>query len=420
MSKKTPLFKWHAGHGGNIVSFGDYQMPLWYEAGVKKEHLSAITSAGLFDTSHMAAVIVKGTGSFELLQRCFTRDLNACIGKEKSPIVSGRCVYGAFLNENGGVIDDAIIYQITPDEYIAVVNAGMGNVVAGHLDAHKEDASITITDLTDKLGKIDIQGPMSPKILSKILNNPETVFDNIAYFSFKGHFDSTSLQSQQVKLLDGTPVLLSRSGYTGEIGFEIFVLPESTLKVWEMLMDAGEAFGITPCGLASRDSLRSGAVLPLSHQDIGEWPYLNHPWEFALPQRDQENSFSKNFLGMDALLKIESPVFTLPFVGNDPRKVSTEHAVVMDDKGNKIGTILTCTTDMAIGKHNGRIYSIASPDKPEGFTPRGLSCGFLKTTIALNSGQSVVLKEGKRTIPVTIVSDIRPDRTARKKLNDFI
>ena len=106
---------------------------------------------------------------------------------------------------------------------------------------------MTITDLTDNLGKIDIQGPAAIKTMAKILKNPDAVFDKLPYFSFKGHFDPASPLAAQVQLLDGTPVLLSRSGYTGEVGFELFVERAHTVKVWEAIMAAGEAFGVTPC-----------------------------------------------------------------------------------------------------------------------------------------------------------------------------
>lgn len=123
--KITPLHVWHAAHGANMADFGGYEMPLWYST-AKKEHLAVLTSADIFDTSHMAVVMVAGPGAYDLLQLCFTNDLAACIGKSKKPLSSGRCVYGAYLNEKGEVIDDTIIYQLEENSYMAVVNAGMG------------------------------------------------------------------------------------------------------------------------------------------------------------------------------------------------------------------------------------------------------------------------------------------------------
>ena len=109
--KQTPLFDWHKAHGANIVEFGDYMMPVWY-ASARNEHLAVVSQAGLFDTSHMATIRVFGKDAFEVLQWCFTRDLNACSGKDAAPLTDGKCVYGLFLDEHGYAIDDSIVYKI--------------------------------------------------------------------------------------------------------------------------------------------------------------------------------------------------------------------------------------------------------------------------------------------------------------------
>ena len=419
-TKKTALHAWHVTNGANMADFGGYEMPLWYST-ARKEHLSVLTNAGIFDTSHMALVLVKGPDAYELLQLCFTNNLDACIGKSKKPISPGRCVYGAYLNEKGEVIDDTIIYKLEEDNYMAVVNAGMGGGIAEHFSANKGDRNVEITDLTARVGKIDVQGPMAAKILGKALADPGAVFEKMPYFSFKGHFDGASPLADAVRLTDGTPVLLSRTGYTGEFGFEIFVEAKHTVKLWEKISDIGKDFGLIPCGLAARDSLRGGAVLPLSHQDIGHWPFMHHPWPFALPFNDDQTGFTKRFIGDRTLLDIEVPVYTYAFAGNDLRKVSVEEpADVLDAEGNKIGLVLTCVTDMGIGRHEDRIYSISSPDKPEGFKPKGLCCGFIKVKSKLARGEIVEIKDKRRKLKVTLVEDIRPDRTARRPMGKMI
>lgn len=416
--KKTPLFDWHTQNGANMVEFGDYVMPVWY-ASAKDEHMAVVTHAGLFDTSHMAAVRVLGPGAFDLIQWCFTRNLDSCVGKENAPIAPGKCVYGAFLNERGHAIDDSIVYKIKDEEYLVVVNAGMGGVVAAHLEANTKGRRVECINLTDKLGKIDIQGPLAIKTMQKVLMSPEAVFDKLTYFSAKGHFDPSSAFAGDVRFLDGTPLLLSRSGYTGEVGFELFVEREHTVKAWEILVEAGREFGVIACGLAARDSLRTGAVLPLSHQDIGPWIYAHHPWPFALPF-NQAGEFTKQFLGSDALERATEVPYTLTFVGNDLRKIDAHEAAVFQLNGGEIGTVLTCVTDMAIGRHGGRIYSVATPDKPEDLKIKGLSCGFIKVTSNLPPGTVVELKDRKRAIQVVIETDVRPDRTARKALKNFL
>ncbi|MFO7688747.1 MAG: aminomethyl transferase family protein [Desulfobacterales bacterium] len=419
-SKTTPLYSWHVAKGATMSAFGGYLMPLWY-ASAKEEHLAVLTAAGLFDTSHMAVLSVDGTGALDLLQETFTQNLSACVGAAKSALSVGRCVYGAFLNEAGEVIDDSIIYQTGNGTYMAVVNAGMGAAIARQLSAYKRGRAVTITDRTDRLGKIDLQGPLAAKILTNSLADPTDVLERMPYFSFKGHFDPAAATPSWVLLKNGMPILLSRTGYTGEFGFEIFIDPQHLPGLWEMLLEAGAPFGLTVCGLAARDSLRAGAVLPLSHQDIGPWKFINHPWLFALPFNADRSGFTKAFVGSQALLSAEGSEFTYAFVGQDLRKVSPADApIVTDARNREIGKVLTCATDMAIGRFGGRIYSIASPDKPDGFVPKGLSCGFIKVNIELSVGDTVQLKDKRRTLTVTIVNDVRPHRTARKPLREML
>ena len=418
--KRTELNGWHRDQGANMANFGGYDMPLWYSS-VKNEHLAVLNGAGVFDTSHMAAVTVAGSGAADLLQHCFTNDLDACMGPSKKPLSPGRCVYGAFLDENGQTIDDAIVFYVAADSYMVVINAGMGKAVADHLRHNLGGRNASITDLSDRLGKMDIQGPAAAKILGGVLADPQTVFTGMPYFSFKGHFDPASPLADAVRLDDGTPILLSRTGYTGEFGFEIFLAPNRIQALWERLLEAGRSYDIKPCGLAARDSLRAGAVLPLSHQDIGPWPFIHNPWPFALPYNADQTGFTKEFIGGRALLETAYQKYTLPFAGYDLRKVSTHDPAEVSDADDKpIGTVLTCATDMAIGRHENRIYSIGSPDKPENFQPRGLCCGFVNTSGRLVPGQTIFLKDKRRKIKVEIVDDIRPNRTARLALSKFL
>ena len=396
-------------------------MPLWY-ASMKNEHLAVLTHAGLFDSGHMALVAVKGRQALDLLQFCFTADLDGCIGPAKKPLSAGRCVYGAFLDPKGCVLDDAIVYHLAGDDYLVVVNAAMGPVIANHLSSQAGDRQVSIHDLTDGVAKIDIQGSAAVSIMSLVLKHPEAVFSQMPYFAFKGHFDSHGPGADDVVMHNGAHVLISRTGYTGEVGFEIFCRPQDARSVWDTLLQAGSAKGLQPCGLAARDSLRAGAVLPLSHQDIGPWPFVKHPWTFALPYKADGKTFTKSFLGAGALQEM-MPVaeHTHAFAGYNPRKVSVvEQTVVMDTDNNVIGHVLTCVTDMGIDRREGRIFSVASPDKPEEMKFRGLCCGFLKVKGPLSLGQQVQLKNSRRTITVEIVNNIRPHRTARIPLTQFL
>jgi len=411
--KTTSLHQWHKDAGANMADFGGFDMPLWYETGVKNEHLAVLKSAGIFDTSHMACINVSGKDSFALLNYCFTRDIIS--------LGTGRCVYGAFLDEQGHCIDDAIVYKFGDSRFMICVNAGMGGVVAEHLESKKDKMDVLLEDLSGKVAKMDIQGKNAARILSKLIKNPEIVFNKMPYFSFKGHFKNQVADPDQVTLLDGTPILLSRSGYTGEFGFEIFLDLSAIETLWKDILLAGDEYGIAACGLGARDSLRAGACLPLSHQDIGHWKFTNHPWDFALPYTGDKKTFTKDFFGAKGLAPAGDDKFVYPFVGDTLRKVNPGEATqVLDQTHENIGRVLTCATDMGISWLENKIISINTPDLPCDLKIKGISCGFVMVSKPLEPGVKLSLKEGKRSIEVTIVTDIRPDRTARMKLDNFI
>jgi len=415
--KTTALHQWHRDAGANMAEFGGFDMPLWYETGVKNEHLAVLTSAGIFDTSHMACIMISGKDAFDLLNFCFTRDLGT--------LNIGRCVYGAFLDERGFCMDDAIVYKFDETRFMVCVNAGMGAVVSSHINAQKNKKDVLIEDLSGKVAKMDIQGKNAARILSKLIKNPESVFNKMPYFSFKGHFldEKPDGRSNEVPgkvfLLDGTPILLSRSGYTGEFGFEIFIDPAAIETLWKETLSVGAPFGIMACGLGARDSLRAGACLPLSHQDIGPWKFFNHPWTFALPFSSDQTTFTKDFFGAKALTET-CDTYVFPFVGETLRKVNAQDATVFAENQKNIGRVLTCATDMGIDWLDDKIVSINTPGLPQDKKIKGISCGFVMVSTPLEPGTKLTLKEGKRSIPVTIVTDIRPDRTARMKLDNFI
>ncbi|MFH1984570.1 MAG: aminomethyltransferase family protein [Pseudomonadota bacterium] len=421
LPRQTPLTGRHEALAANMANFAGYRMPLWYPTGARKEHLSVICAAGLFDTSHMAVVGVSGSGARALLQRCFTKDLAACIGPQHHPLLPGRSVYGAFLSAEGHVIDDAIVFCAGWEDFLVVVNAGMGPHIARHLKGcHDAGAPVVITDFTDRLGKIDIQGPMAARILSHVIDTPTDVFKGMVYFSFKGHFDADHPAADGVRFDGGHPALLSRTGYTGEFGFELFMDAGRAGRFWDALLSAGKPYGLTPCGLAARDSLRAGAMLPLSHQDIGHWPFVNHPWPFALPWNEDRTTFTKPFIGDGALISAGDGPHTYAFAGKDLRKVTTaDGARALDSRDRRIGTVLTCVTDMAIDRVGARIVSVASPDRAADFTPRGLCCGFIKVDRPLAPESSVTLEDNHRRVAVTIVDDVRPDRSARRPITQM-
>ena len=273
MLHQTALHATHEALGATLVDFGGWDMPLWYPTGAVKEHLAVIQHAGLFDIGHMAGLMVSGPDALEALQWAFTKDLS----------LSGpRAAYGAFLDASGGV-DDPIVYPLSEGRYFVVLNVGKGERIAESLSAWaaSEGKSVTIRDLAGTYGKLDLQGPATVRVMTKLLKDPEAVFDKLPYFSFKGDIE---LANSDIFLADGTPIFLSRTGYTGEQGFEIFVPYDKIVDIWNRILEAGKDEGVIPCGLAARDSVRAGAVLPLSQQDIGPWAFVNNPWPFTLPK----------------------------------------------------------------------------------------------------------------------------------------
>jgi len=414
---KTPLYQWHLDHNGTMAEFGSYLLPLWYTNGAKAEHLAVLSTAGLFDTSHMSFIILQGPASFDLLQNFFSRDLSKWGKNKDTPLPVGRAVYGVFLNSEGCLLDDAIVFRVAQNTYFICVNAGKGPLITNHL--RSQQGQYTLTDLSGALCKIDLQGPHSAKILATILDDPKAIFSAFPFFSCKGTLAPHFTTEIAVATRSGVPLLLSRSGYTGEFGFELFTEADQGQVLWEEIFAAGQSFGLMPCGLAARDSLRTGAGLPLAGHDIGSWPFVNNPWLFSLPQDSSTGKFSKDFVGAQALLRPEAS-FTYPFAGYDLRKIDRDLATVYNLTGEKLGRVLTCVTDMAIGRVDGRLVSINSPGLPEGFAPRGLCCGFLLTSSKLSYGERVIVQDERRKFEVEIVETIRPDCSAVLPLNQFI
>ena len=391
MLHQTALHATHQALGANLVDFGGWDMPLWYPTGAVKEHLAVIQAAGLFDIGHMAGILLSGPAALEALQWAFTKDLS----------LSGpRAAYGAFLDVDGGVVDDAIIYPLSEGRYFVVLNVGKGERIASQLRewSAAEGKSLVVRDLAGTYAKLDLQGPATVRVMRKLLNDPDAVFDGLPYFSFKGDIE---LDRSDVRLADGTPIFLSRTGYPGEQRLEIFAPYDRAVSVWNAILEAGKEEGVIPCGLAARDSIRAGAMLPLSQQDIGPWPFVNNPWPFTLP-RNEQGEWTKDFLGrtaLEAVLASGKARYSYGYCGFDPRKVtSADHHVHPQVllEGEVIGDVLTCVADVSIGRVDGRIFSIASPDKPENFAPKGLVCGFVRVDRELTPGTRLVLADQRR------------------------
>ncbi len=245
--RKTHIYQYHAEHG-NVVDFGGYAMPVWYE-GIIAEHKAVRDACGIFDTSHMGRVYAEGPDVVKFLDYVDTNDVAA--------LTDGKGVYGVMCKPDGGIVDDLIVYRMSAEKFLVVYNAGNRAKDYAWLQKNTKGFKVKLTDMSDKIGMIAVQGPKAVEVLAKIsATDPDAI----------ERFNVAPLR------VSGFDCLAARTGYTGEDGFELFILEdavatsEKSLKVWNDLVAAGAK----PCGLGARDSLRLEAGLWLYGNDIDE------------------------------------------------------------------------------------------------------------------------------------------------------
>jgi len=276
MEKKTPLYDWHVSHNGKIVPFGGFLLPVQYETGVISEHTAVRTQAGLFDVSHMGEFLISGAGALKTIQNLFTNDFTG--------MAAGRIRYTLMCNDNGGIVDDLIVYKISEESYLLVVNAANREKDAAWIQSRLSDA--VFEDLSDSYGQIALQGPASPSILASVSG---TVPQKYYSFIEKGK-------------AAGIDCIISQSGYTGESGYELYCKTEDTVKLWEALLEAGKKDGLIPCGLGARDTLRFEAAMPLYGHEMSD---TITPFEAGLHFAVKMNK--SDFIGKAALAGKEKP-----------------------------------------------------------------------------------------------------------------
>lgn len=239
---ETPLASWHIAHGAKMAPFAGWNMPIQYPGGIIAEHLHTREKAGLFDICHMGEFILDGKDAAESLSRAVTHNL--------ATLKPGRCRYGFLLNENGGIIDDLIVYRLAEERFMLVVNASCRE---RDLAALKErvGSSLVLEDVSDATGKLDLQGPQAFDVLEALLPGS---WRRLPYFGFTAEAE-----------FDGASILVSRTGYTGELGVEIYCPSDKALKLWELLLTDER---VKPVGLGARDTLRLEMGLPLNGQDL--------------------------------------------------------------------------------------------------------------------------------------------------------
>ncbi|MEW6064438.1 MAG: glycine cleavage system aminomethyltransferase GcvT [Bacillota bacterium] len=271
--KRTPLYNVHVAAGAKMVEFGGWLMPVQYE-GILKEHQAVRSAAGLFDVSHMGEIRISGQGARDFLQKLVTNDV--------SRLKPGCALYSPMCNPQGGTIDDLLVYQLEDDQYLLVVNAA--NIQKDY-DWVKSQAasSVIIENVSEKTCQLALQGPAAQRILQKI-----TAIDlrDIKYFCFV------------YGRVEGVECLVSRTGYTGEDGFELYFPAEHAEALWQAILAAGQLGGVKPVGLGARDTLRFEACLALyGHELTDEISPLMAGLGWTVKFNKPE------FIGREALLK---------------------------------------------------------------------------------------------------------------------
>ncbi len=247
MEKRTPLYEAHVAAGGKIVPFAGYQLPVQYGTGVIREHKAVREAAGLFDVSHMGEVLCEGPDALA--------NLNALLTNSFDDMADGRARYSPMCNERGGCVDDLIVYKRADERYFIVVNAANKDKDFAWMCEHAF-GDVEFTDVSDEYAQIALQGPRAIEILAKL-----TSAESIPTKYYTAVFDAE---------VAGMPCIVSKTGYTGEDGVEIYLAPEHAVAMWDALLAAGSEEGLIPCGLGARDTLRMEAAMPLYGHEMDD------------------------------------------------------------------------------------------------------------------------------------------------------
>jgi len=293
--RRTPLYSWHKDHGGQMIEFAGWEMPVAYERGILEEHLSTRKFGGLFDISHMGRLLIRGIDAIPFMQHVLTNNAMA--------LDPGVAQYTLVQNEGGGAIDDAYLYRLEEghpsleSNYLLVVNAANKEKVWNwFLDHKRRFKNMVIEDKTDEIGMIALQGPHVKRVLEKILLEDLTKLPD----PWRNRLKVCELEGEHVY------ITISRTGYTGEpICFELFLPGKKLRLIWEKILAIGEEEGIVPVGLGARDTLRLEAGLPLYGHELGFDPQGIEIPIYAVPSAARlAMSFSRlkgEFIGKDIL-----------------------------------------------------------------------------------------------------------------------
>jgi aminomethyltransferase len=313
---RTPLYDRHVALGGRMVDFGGWELPQQYTS-IRDEHLAVRKVAGLFDISHMGRFLITGNGAFEFLQGLVTNDL--------SRITQDHAQYNLLCNEDGGILDDLVVYW-GEDGFFAVVNASNREKDLQWMRDHAPP-TVDIQDRTFELALVALQGPSAQELL------PSGGLADIPYFGFR------------TGEVAGTKAMISRTGYTGEDGFEVFVDSDRIGHVWDSILESGRTAGVLPAGLGARDATRLEAALRLYGNDMDE---TVNPYEAGLGWTVK--LAKGGFVGSAALARLHEggPRRTLIGLKTNPGDIPRHGAAVMRD-GRRLGVVTSGTHSFFLG-----------------------------------------------------------------------
>jgi len=331
--KKTPLYEMHVKYGGHIVDFGGWALSVNFPTGILTEHRTTREKAGLFDVSHMGEFRVTGRDPLGFIQKCVVNDIS------KGAV--GQCIYSPMCYPTGGVVDDLITYRLGDKEWLIVVNAAnMEKDWAWMSDILKDFPGTTMVNESYETAELALQGPKAERILQKLT---DTDLKSIGYYRCR---DKVTVA--------GVKTLVSRTGYTGEDGFEIFSAPKDAVHLWEALMEAGRPEGLIPVGLGARDTLRFEACMPLYGQELDA---ERTPLEAGL---ERFVSFNKGeYIGRQALWEQKQKGLVRKLVGIEMvgRGIPRHGYPVLDAAGVKeIGYVTTGSYCPTLDKNLGLAY----------------------------------------------------------------
>jgi aminomethyltransferase len=313
---KTALFDKHVALGAKMVPFAGFEMPVQY-TGVTEEHLAVREKVGIFDVSHMGQFFIEGAAAKELLQFVGTNNVEA--------LENGKAQYTCLPNGNGGIVDDLIVYKMTDEKYFLVVNASNIEKDWNHISKHNEKFGAKMTNASAQMSLIAIQGPKATETLQKLTDQN---LSEIPYYHFK-----------EGKIAGVAEVIISNTGYTGSGGFEIYFENKNAVKIWDAISEAGLEFGLIPCGLASRDTLRLEKGFCLYGNDIDD---STSPLEAGL---GWITKFDKDFLDKARFAKQKEEGITRKLVGFEMQEkaIPRHDYLVVDAAGNEIGKVTSGT-----------------------------------------------------------------------------